>query len=201
MRASRATIGGLMGLVALAGVGAAAIRAGSPAWAGAVFSALMAVLGVALLGTIFARGRLRAFWAGFLMFGGGYLVLVEIPPIAASVRPRLLSSILIERAWRWIHPEPEEFEYDLRLDGVRSWSGPMVRLENSQRDELRAELPDIFVVEGRSVSRANDLYSLLIRRPAALLGPDRQSFDRIGHGMTAILLALIGGLVASRLSS
>ena len=69
----RFTLAQLMAIVLFIGFGFAAMRLGSLLWASAVFTLTVAVLSVAVLGTMARRGRARMTWAGFALFGWVYL--------------------------------------------------------------------------------------------------------------------------------
>ena len=71
----RPAILGLSGF-GLAAAAAAAGRWSTPAiWAGAIFMLTCGLLGLALLGAVFSRGRDRETWLGAALFGFGYLFL------------------------------------------------------------------------------------------------------------------------------
>ena len=60
------------GSVALA---VAALRASTPAWAGAMLMLVWSVLGLAIICAVYRPRGERAWWLGFALFGCGYLVL------------------------------------------------------------------------------------------------------------------------------
>jgi hypothetical protein len=67
-----------MGVVVFVGVAFAAFRDGSEWWVTLLFSLVATALLVSLLGIIFGRGKVLAFWAGFALGGFGYLALVYV---------------------------------------------------------------------------------------------------------------------------
>jgi len=73
----RLTLAGLMGLVVLAAASLASLRYATEAWTAVASTAALAVLLSALLAARLLRGRERAFWGGFALFGWAYLVLVN----------------------------------------------------------------------------------------------------------------------------
>ena len=75
MRRIRFSIAGLMFAVAMSAVLVAALRSGSPAWAGAMLMLSCGILGLAIVGAICRRGGERVWWVGFAVFGCGYLAL------------------------------------------------------------------------------------------------------------------------------
>ncbi len=78
MNRLRMTIRSVMALVLLAGVGFAALRDPSMWWVGGVLGCLIGLLLTACVGAIYRTGRERAFWLGIVVFGGGYLLLIEV---------------------------------------------------------------------------------------------------------------------------
>lgn len=94
MRRYRITIAGLGGFVVLVALGLAALRNASAWWAAGVESAALLLLGVATVGAWRGGRSWRAFWAGALVFGGGYgalsLVGPEPEPEASASKPGFL---------------------------------------------------------------------------------------------------------------
>ena len=71
-RLPRFSIAGLVGLVLASGIGFAALRSSTPAWA-ALFNALAAsLLATSILCVAIGRGRV--FWTGFAVFGLCYVI-------------------------------------------------------------------------------------------------------------------------------
>ena len=77
----------LLGLVVAVAFACAALRSESAVWASLAFSLCLGVLFVGLLGVLFGTGERRAFWAGFAVFGWGYLFLVFGPWFSGSFGP------------------------------------------------------------------------------------------------------------------
>src|SRR5262245_32726616 len=71
----RFTLGILVGLVVLCGVGFAALREANGLWASCLFTLTLGVLGLACLGGAFRRGPSQAFFVGFAGFGIAYVYL------------------------------------------------------------------------------------------------------------------------------
>ena len=88
MKSIRFTIGSLLGVISVVGVGFAALRESSDLWESGVFTL---TLGLLLISTLFAYHRLgsrKAFWLGFALFGSTYLGLSLVP----SIEPRLITT-------------------------------------------------------------------------------------------------------------
>ena len=75
MRRVRFSIAGLMAAVAVTALAVAALRASTPAWAGAMLMLVWSVLGLAIISAVYRPRSERAWWLGFTLFGCGYLVL------------------------------------------------------------------------------------------------------------------------------
>ncbi len=75
MRRIRFSIAGLMAAVAVAALAVAALRASTPAWAGAMLMLVWSVLGLAIVCAVYRPRGERTWWLGFALFGIGYLVL------------------------------------------------------------------------------------------------------------------------------
>ena len=69
---SRPTLRGLMIAIAVIGVGIAAVILSNKFWAFVLPIFYMTILLTAILGSLFRRGRERAYWVGFALFGGAY---------------------------------------------------------------------------------------------------------------------------------
>lgn len=100
MRRPRVSIAGLMGAVAAAAVGLAALRFSTPGWSGSIYLLTRAILGLAILLALYRRGPSRAWWAGFALFGRGYEWLITpmiryFPPFLPTVRLLLAAKPLL----------------------------------------------------------------------------------------------------------
>jgi hypothetical protein len=104
MRHLRISIGGLMALVILAGVGFAALRSASELGASLLFTLALGLLATAILGAMFRRGRQQAFWAGFALFGLGSMLLGFGPWADTAIRPRLLTTRLSHQLYPMFNP-------------------------------------------------------------------------------------------------
>ncbi|MBX6315466.1 MAG: hypothetical protein IRY99_21525 [Isosphaeraceae bacterium] len=102
----RISIAGLLGIVAVVGLGLAALRVASPVWTGAIAVLTMALWLTALLGLISLRGPTRAFCVGFLLWCWASLLLDALPWFGEPAGPHLrtLSAEIASRA----HPMPAE---------------------------------------------------------------------------------------------
>jgi len=100
MRATRASIAWLMGVVLVTAIGLAALRSPDDTWAGVIFYSAAGVLGLAFVGVVHGKLAERAWWLGFVLFGAGYLALafwcqffLPTPPITsllAAIEPHVV---------------------------------------------------------------------------------------------------------------
>jgi hypothetical protein len=91
----RFPIAAAMAAILIAGVGLAAMKNPTELWAGTIFTLAWVALLVGLLGAVLRRGRERAAWLGFTLFGWSYVLVCIVPPLRAEVRNRLLTRPLL----------------------------------------------------------------------------------------------------------
>jgi hypothetical protein len=97
MHPFRVTIAQLILVVVIAAIGFAAIRSGSPAWSGALFSITLFAMICSLLGIALGRGTRRVYWSGFATLGWSYLLLIYVPWLHENVGQYLLAPNLFEQ--------------------------------------------------------------------------------------------------------
>lgn len=93
MRSFRMPILGLMGVVFVAALGAAALTRPSEQGVQAAYTILATALLFAIVAAVF--GRYRTFWIGFAVFGWGYAVLALAPGAWTEIRPHLATTALL----------------------------------------------------------------------------------------------------------
>jgi hypothetical protein len=96
MKHPRFSIAALMVVVMLCGVATAALRSASKGWAVTVFTIALLTLGIAVLAAMLGHGPGRSFAVGFVLFGFGYWLLSSGPWFMEAVRPRLVTTRLVE---------------------------------------------------------------------------------------------------------
>ena len=84
----------MLGAVALVGFGCVALYNANETWATAVLFFTVVVLLVAILGAIYLQPR--AFYVGMCIFGWGYLLLTDGPPIGEAVKPLAATDALLD---------------------------------------------------------------------------------------------------------
>ena len=92
MSRTRVPLSALLVVVGLMAVGFAALRVSSRLWASACFSVALLMLVVAVAELIYRRGRVRAFWGGFALFGWTYLLIAFGPGPLTAWRDLLVSA-------------------------------------------------------------------------------------------------------------
>jgi hypothetical protein len=95
----RFSIRGLMALVSFVGIGFAALRYATDWWASGVFTATLIGLALSAAYAVHRRGPRRAFWSAFATFGAGYMIMAFGPWCETAIRPRLLTTKMIDLAY------------------------------------------------------------------------------------------------------
>jgi hypothetical protein len=156
MKFLRFSIASLVGTVAICAVGLACLMFASTPWAGMLLSVTLAALTLALLGVLYRRGERRASWAGFALCGWTYMTLSFGPWFTDYVRPRLVTTNLLEWAYPQLIPSdrrarprnanqistlaPVELEGDLTLQNLnQSRVDVWVRSEGQESPSLLVE--------------------------------------------------------------
>jgi hypothetical protein len=101
----RISIRTLMAFIVISAVGLAAVRSGSAAWAGVLFSITFFALTSSFLGITLGRGTRRVYWSGFALLGWSYLILVYTPWLNEQVGRFLLAPNLFEYLAEVLHAE------------------------------------------------------------------------------------------------
>jgi hypothetical protein len=192
-----------MGVVVFVAVACAALRYASELWASAVLTATIGMLLAGVLGMVLRRGPARAFWFGFTVFGSAYLILALAPWCSANVRPQLLTSKVLA----YVHPKLQMAPSPLLNYGPRIMPGQhLAVISDGESVSLHVEqLPTLdsgminsvaFSPDGKLlVSGAADNTVRLWNVGITQL-PTWEHFEQVGHSLFALLVALVGGLLA-----
>ena len=222
----RFSLASLMGAVLVTAVACASLRFASELWGSALLTVTIGMLLVGVLGMVLRRGAARAFWFGFTLFGSAYLILVFAPWFYSNVRPQLLTSKLLSYLHQKTLPPAAiagsmgdvDADGDLDLYVANDPTANLV-FSNAADPELRLVASrgkgvvtgdfdgdgyvDLFVTN--LTGAPNTLYRNLgngmfedVTTGAFVLhpGPSWEHFEQVGHSLSALLVALLGGLLA-----
>jgi hypothetical protein len=171
----RASLAGLMALIALLGVCFAGLRHASDGWALAILLLTATTFVIAACMALAGRSSGRAFWAGFCVSGVTYLAV-------ASLAEGLPTTRLLDR----LHPS-------IRLPEVRRTVIPRSAFDESYSAfaEEHPEATDVrLVFDEDGDNTATIIWGV----------PTLAPFRRIGHCIIALALALFGGTAAGFVS-
>jgi hypothetical protein len=185
MRTFRFTIAGLLGVITVHGIGLAALREASEFWDSGLFTLTLGVLLVSVLLAVHRREYRRAFWAGFALFGWGYVALSLVP----SAEPRLVTTRALAYLDAQVPGQALGFTIRLTESGSGSSINQVVGLAFS---------PDGRRIAGSSQGRVG-LWDAATGRLLGTIPGTTEDFVRIGHSLFALLAASVGGLVSRRL--
>ncbi len=173
----RVTIAGLMLVVAVCALGAAAIKYSSNGIADTVFTlALCAVIYGASEALFDQPGPSRAFWRGFALFGGIYLALCFAPGFTTAVRPLLLTTRLLQGVETYVGGAEPSILLLYSLEPI---------FQSTVGSATPPPSQTLFVGGSASVST-----------PIVFAAFD--AFERTGHGLLSLAFAFLGGFLARR---
>jgi len=107
MKRPRITIAHIILVVLVVAIGLAAIRSGSAAWAGAMFSITFFMMICSFLGAALGRGMRRIYWSGFATLGWSYLLLIYVPWLDGKVGRFLLAPNLFPYLEEILHSDAQ----------------------------------------------------------------------------------------------
>ena len=185
MKRVRFTIASLLGLVFFVAVAFAALRRSDALWDSTLFSLTLGLLLTSVLLAIHRTEGRRAFWLGFALFGGAYLGASLIPPVEA----RLLTT----RALAYLDSQVPGRDRSVWF--ARLWPSsnpPIVRATSAAISPNGTRLA---VDQDRMIW----LWDTETGRPLAGPIDASERFVRIGHSLTALVLAFLGARLSRAL--
>ena len=169
----------LMAFIIVTAVALTALRYANELWAGMMLLVALATSGTAILAAINLRGRERAWWQGFILFSGGYLVAAFGPVQSHLVTTQLLITM---------HPV-------ITSPGT---GPPVYPIFWRQRAQALAEIERLKAAgQGPNDRELRGAMNVLANLNTQLAGtPDQEAFLRVGHCLLALLSGLLGGSIA-----
>lgn len=171
------TLTGLLLAVLPVGAGIAAIRYANDLLASIAFTVAWLALMLAVLGIIYRRAESRAFWVGFLIVGGGYLLSALGPWFGESLSQHLVTTRLlayVQQSMREVVPMPQ-------TPGMPGGGGPSMGAAVGGMPSMGGgmAMPGGGGIPGGGVM---------------VLGPTYEDVQRVGHSWLALMLAVAGGM-------
>lgn len=208
------SIAGLMLVVASVGLGVAALSRPSRLWGAILFSSATAILLGAVLAAVLGKGRRRAFWAGFAIFGWGYLGLQYGPWFETQVGPHTLPTALLDMLYPIVAPAPpngsttpatfvtffQSQPGSATVQGSAMLQGSITPVPAMPGGPGGPGTPGFISWAAVPAQNAWAAWTELdVRQPGqATMTP--ASFYRIGHSLLSLLAAVVGGLIALRIA-
>ena len=183
----RIRVAGLIGLVAATGVGMAACTSPTAELTAGLFTAAGASLVFSILAVVYRSREHRAFWAGFALFGWAYIVSCYGPVVGSAVRPRLLTTYLIDRLYVLMNPRLQE-TFQSVVAGAEGSARSQWHIRFDQEDDPNADSVVLTAVGKRRTTESYLSFYLPV-------GSDNLVwFRRSGQAVITLWVALCGGI-------
>jgi hypothetical protein len=179
MRRFRFSIASLLGVVLFVAVGVAALRAADDAWDCGVLGQNLLALLTAVLLAVHRADRKRAFWLGFVLFGGVYE--------AASLIPAIEGRLPTSKGLAFLDSKVPGRPVSLRV--LVTGTGSALHASTVQGIAFSAD-GTLAGSDGGGVVR---LWDTVTGRVLGGPGGSSENFQRIGHSLLALILAFAGG--------
>jgi hypothetical protein len=185
---------------ALVALGCVALRNASDTWSAALLGLVILVLAAAILLAVFRGGGLRAFWVGFATFGWLYLLLLafgwSVDPNSGAdnpLRPYNLATTRISNVcYHWLYDDAFEKYYAPQQQAMSGMSGGMMGYSGG---------PTMYgsggMMPGGSGYAGMGSGMGMPLPVGPLPGPAEHQFANVAHSLWTILLAMVGGCLAS----
>ncbi len=216
----RFSIRGAMSVILVCAVGLAALRNANEFWAGVMVLVTMGLLGTALLGVIHQQGTGRAWWLGFGVFAGGYLMLALGPWFSEHIQPTLATTQLLG----YVHLQvtaatvPRSSNLQMLRDRretlaverasikklVRSANDPALKRKQRELDSVDIQITQIQGFPSSPTAIAPIVGGAGGAPPSGwqVALPGAANFDqflRVGHWLSALLAGLGGAFISVQL--
>ena len=180
------SVGNLMGVVLVLAIALAALRSDSSLCADAIFTLDLGLLCTAIVGVWSRRGRPRAFWLGFALFGWVYLV--------AAFEPQRSSNVYYDRRSQfWPRLVTTDLLDYLNERRVPLGTGSKVEAQWSSGNYYAATIMQAkdgkYFLTWQDGSTPSWVARNQVRN-------DAEQFRRLGHSLLIPLVAFFGGGVA-----
>jgi hypothetical protein len=166
----RFSIASLLGLVVFVAIAVASLRAASDDWDSALFTTTLALLLISVLLAVHRAEGKRAFWFGFCLFGGAYLL--------ASLVPLIEPSLLTTKGLAYLDskvPSRSQSIYEKLVVGL---SNSIKQTKSVQGFALG---PDALTVESNTDLGIIRLWDSATWKLLSGSGRSSENFMRIGH--------------------
>jgi hypothetical protein len=188
---SRFTVANILALIAVLAAGLAAMRDGSDLAARAAFTLMLGALLVGLLGAIVLRGE--AAWVGFALFGWVYALATCVSPIKEEIRPRLLTTWLLDDFTERMHNIPP-------LPASAPLRVPTVQTGNRARKMVDGRWVTMTPAEAQMqadyLAKINHRWSRYHAKEAEI-----NNSRQIGHLILSLIFALVGAVLGRILAA
>jgi hypothetical protein len=189
----RFTILGLMGLVLGVAVAIAALRNADDYWAGGMMLATVLLIGVVTLGAAYSSGRRRAGRLGFVVFAGGYFVLAFLGLSDQNMAK-------LPTAWLLVYVHQRVAPSQTFTVTLSSNTGPGQVVSSTLLTDHGTRIPITRANTATTTTTTQFALALDDARWKSLLpgAANYEAFTAIGHCLFALLVGLLGMIIARR---
>jgi hypothetical protein len=180
----RISLATMMSIVVFAAIAFTAMLGGNDAWGSVIIFVTLGAFLVSILGIVHRRERQRAWWLGFFLFGSAYLV-VAFTPLLAAVETNLPTAKLLQCFYR-------EIELSTSFQAARQRAVEQMREEHDRNASIQEGSPEAYAARKRwraIYDQANSFDD----------GTRRNNFMNVGHCLSALLCAIFGAAMSSRM--
>jgi hypothetical protein len=214
----RFSIVGMMSFVLVCSICLAALRNANELWAGILLLLTLTMLGISLLGIFYLRGEDRAWWLGYSLFGGGYMLLAFGPWFREQVGPSLGTTQVVNLVYCKVTEStlaPGTVSSDVEKLQAE-YEASRARLANIQRIVRSKSDPSIKSAQGRVASFGNQLNQVMgypiVTTPSSAGSPTKtpptrlqalfpgaaayMPFLKVAHCVSALSAGFVGSVVS-----